>query len=147
MGNAMSAARKLAGKSTIEMFDDVPVLQRKWQAALVPGQPLWLSAPSAPGGKMLNGSAFLVPSTIRQGTEGRNIIPGLGLTQVDLSFERKFALTERVNLQFRTDAFNLLNHPNFGPPVSDITSPDFGRILNTVPESERQLQFGLRLAF
>jgi diguanylate cyclase (GGDEF)-like protein/PAS domain S-box-containing protein len=36
----MSAARKLAGKSTIEMFDDVPVLQRKWQAALRPGETL-----------------------------------------------------------------------------------------------------------
>lgn len=90
------------------------------RADLVPGQPLWLSAPSAPGGKMLNGSAFLVPSTIRQGTEGRNIIPGLGLTQVDLSFERKFALTERVSLQFRTDAFNLLNHPNFTNPPAAI---------------------------
>jgi hypothetical protein len=90
------------------------------RADLVPGQPLWVSAPSAPGGKMLNGSAFLVPSTIRQGTEGRNIIPGLGLTQVDLSFERKFALTERINLKFRTDAFNLLNHPNFTNPPAAI---------------------------
>src|ERR1700722_13739587 len=40
VGNAMSAVRKLAGKSNIEMFDDVPVLQRKWQAALRPGEKL-----------------------------------------------------------------------------------------------------------
>jgi diguanylate cyclase (GGDEF)-like protein/PAS domain S-box-containing protein len=40
VGNAMSAVRKLAGKSNVEMFDDVPVLQRKWQAALRPGEKL-----------------------------------------------------------------------------------------------------------
>src|SRR6202790_1867284 len=40
VGNAMIAARKLAGKSNIEMFDDLPVLQRKWHAALRPGETL-----------------------------------------------------------------------------------------------------------
>jgi diguanylate cyclase (GGDEF)-like protein/PAS domain S-box-containing protein len=40
MGNAMIAARKLSGKSNTEMFDDLPVLQRKWQAALRPGETL-----------------------------------------------------------------------------------------------------------
>src|ERR1700722_18958485 len=40
VGNAMSAVRKLAGKSNAEMFDDVPVLQRKWQAALRPDERL-----------------------------------------------------------------------------------------------------------
>ncbi len=94
----------------------------------VPGQPVWVSAPTAPGGKMLNstmdpvtgaitGGAFSVPATIRQGTEGRNDIAGFGLTQVDLSVGRKFPFTERVNLQFRADAFNILNHPNFANPL------------------------------
>jgi hypothetical protein len=82
----------------------------------VTGQPVWVSTPSAPGGKMLNVNAFAVPSPIRQGTEGRNDIPGFGLTQVDLSIGRKFPFTERFNLQFRADAFNVLNHPNFTNP-------------------------------
>jgi carboxypeptidase family protein/TonB-dependent receptor-like protein len=93
----------------------------------VPGQPLWISAPTAPGGKMLNvtydpitgaitGGAFAIPSTVRQGNEGRNDIPGFGLTQVDFSLGRNFHITERINLQFRTDAFNLFNHPNFTNP-------------------------------
>src|ERR1700692_1926217 len=40
VGNTMIAARKLSGKSNTEMFDDLPVLQRKWQAALRPGEKL-----------------------------------------------------------------------------------------------------------
>jgi TonB dependent receptor len=95
---------------------------------LVPGQPVWVSAPTAPGGKRLNvtynpntggvtGGAFAIPSPIRQGTEGRNDIPGFGLTQVDFSIVRKFPITESVHLRFRADAFNLFNHPNFTNPT------------------------------
>jgi hypothetical protein len=92
------------------------------RADIVPGQPLWISAPNAPGGKKLNydpntnTGAFSVPSTPRQGTEGRNDIPGFGLTQVDLSIVRKFPIADRLNLQFRADAFNVFNHPNFANP-------------------------------
>ena len=89
---------------------------------LVPGQPLWVPFGGAPGGKMLNINAFSIPSTPRQGTEGRNDIPGFGLTQVDFSIARKFSFTERLNLQFRADAFNLLNHPNFTNPPAYIAS-------------------------
>jgi Carboxypeptidase regulatory-like domain/TonB dependent receptor len=101
---------------------------------LVAGQPLYLSGSlcrstfealgiltngeSCPGGMGLNPGAFSIPSTVRQGTEGRNDIRGFGLTQVDLSVGRKFPLTERVNLQFRADAFNLFNHPNFSNPAA-----------------------------
>jgi hypothetical protein len=71
---------------------------------------------SCPGGKGLNPNAFSIPSTARQGTEGRNDIRGFGLTQVDLSIARVFPITERVKCRFRTDAFNVLNHPNFSNP-------------------------------
>jgi outer membrane receptor protein involved in Fe transport len=109
----------------------------------VPGQPLWIPAPGAPAGKMLNYNpvtmtgAFQVPSTPRQGTEGRNDIPGFGMTQVDLSISRKFPLWERLNLQFRADAFNVLNHPNFTNPLGYI---QFG---NTYLESLQMLNQGL----
>lgn len=84
----------------------------------VPGQPLWISDATAGGGKGLNPDAFIVPSTVRQGTESRNDIPGFGLTQVDLSLGRIFEITDRVKLQFRTDAFNAFNHPNFTNPLA-----------------------------
>lgn len=83
---------------------------------LVPGQPFWLPTPGAPGGKVLNPAAFTAPAMLQQGDEGRNDIGGFGLTQVDFSAGRKFPITERLNLQFRADAFNLFNHPNFANP-------------------------------
>jgi hypothetical protein len=104
---------------------------------LVPDQPEWVSAPSAPGGKILNSNAFSVPSTPTQGTEKRNDIPGFGLTQVDFSIARKFPITERLNLQFRADAFNLFNHPNFANPLGYI---QFG---SQYLQSEQMLNQGL----
>jgi outer membrane receptor protein involved in Fe transport len=83
---------------------------------LIPGQPLWLETASAPGGEVLNPNAFSIPTTERQGTEGRNDIRGFGLTQMDLSLGRLFPIRERSKLQFRVDVFNLLNHPNFTNP-------------------------------
>jgi hypothetical protein len=85
---------------------------------LVPNEPFWIKDSSAPGGQRLNPNAFAIPSTVRQGTEGRNDIPGFGLTQADVSLGRQFPIRERVKLQFRTDVFNLLNHPNFTNPIA-----------------------------
>jgi Carboxypeptidase regulatory-like domain/TonB dependent receptor/TonB-dependent Receptor Plug Domain len=83
---------------------------------LVPGQSEWVSNPKVGGGQSLNPSAFTQPPAGQQGTEGRNDISGFGLTQFDSSFAKKFTLTERLHLQFRADAFNILNHPNFSNP-------------------------------
>jgi len=105
----------------------------------VPGQPSWISAPGAPGGRVLNPLAFTTQPTLRQGTEGRNDIPGFALTQVDLSIARKFPITERVNLQFRGDAFNVLNHPNFGNPLAFFISSTFTTFL----QSQRMANLGL----
>lgn len=91
----------IAGSQCASVFQGLGVL--------APGQ-------SCPGGEALNPSAFSVPSTIRQGTEGRNNIRGFGLTQLDLSLDREFPITERVRVGFRADAFNVLNHPNFANP-------------------------------
>ena len=87
---------------------------------VVPGQPFWTGDSNAPGGKVLNLAAFATPTTPRQGTEGRNDIQGFGLTQVDFSLARKFAFGDRWNLQFRADAFNVFNHPNFTNPAANI---------------------------
>jgi hypothetical protein len=57
-----------------------------------------------------------------------------------------------VNLQFRTEFFDIFNHPNFGNPVNTVTSAAFGRIQATrFPAgdfgSARQIQFALKLIF
>jgi hypothetical protein len=51
-----------------------------------------------------------------QGDLGRNAFRGFGLLQADFSIRRLFALTERLRLEARLEAFNILNHPNFAPP-------------------------------
>ena len=101
------------------------------------GQPVWIRAPGAPGGKSLNSGAFVIPPAPRQGTEGRNDIPGLGLTQVDLSIARKVLIAEKLTLQFRADAFNLLNHPNFVNPYGYV---QYGQYYM---QSEQMLNQGL----
>ena len=98
---------------------------------LVPGQPVWIPNPEAAGGKSLNPSAFAVPPSGEQGTEGRNDIRGFGLTEFDTSLGRKFRLTDRLGLQFRVDAFNLLNHPNFSNPFGFV---GFATFLQSTPD-------------
>jgi hypothetical protein len=46
---------------------------------------------------------------------------------MDVTLRRQFRFTERVGLQFRSDFFNILNHPNFGSPINYMTSPQFGQ--------------------
>ena len=89
---------------------------------LVAGQSKWIANPSAGGGQSLNPAAFVRPPAGQQGTEGRNDIQGFGLTQFDLSVAKKFTLSEKLRLQFRADAFNILNHPNFANPGALIFS-------------------------
>ncbi|HXE80298.1 MAG TPA: TonB-dependent receptor [Vicinamibacterales bacterium] len=79
------------------------------------------------------------------GNAGRNIARGPSYTNVDMSLVRNFALTQAVDLQFRAEAFNVFNHPNFGIPVADLNSANFGRILTAGPP--RLLQFGLKVIF
>jgi hypothetical protein len=79
------------------------------------------------------------------GDEGRNAIRGPGLATVDLSLFKNFAVMESAHLQFRAEAFNLLNHPNFMLPENDLASPEFGQILQAAPP--RLLQLALKLIF
>jgi len=77
------------------------------------------------------------------GNEGRNVIPGPGLADWDITLERHARLTERTNLVFRADFFNLTNHPNFDRPGLIFKTSNFGKISSA--ENSRQVQFSLRL--
>jgi len=94
---------------------------------LMPGQPLWVTDASVPGGRRLNSAAFQPAANLAQGDLGRNSIMGFGMWQVDLALRRDFALADHRSLQFRVEAFNALNHPNYADPVSILSSPLFGQ--------------------
>lgn len=93
---------------------------------VVPGVPLLLNDNAAPGGKRFNPAAFAAPPSNRQGTLGRNVVRGFGMWQVDFGVRRSFRLSEQLALHFRTEFFNLFNHPNFADPVNNIANPLFG---------------------
>ncbi|MCC6589586.1 MAG: TonB-dependent receptor [Bryobacterales bacterium] len=81
----------------------------------------------------------------RFGNAGRNVVRGPGQSTVDLSAFKNFSLSERWKAQFRLEAFNIANHANFGIPVNDLVSPNFGRILEA--GSPRVFQAALKILF
>jgi hypothetical protein len=80
-------------------------------------------------------------------------LTGPGYTDWDAALHRYFKFTERVNLQFRAEYFNILNHTNFGDPALSVATPStFGRITGTTsnngtPNDPRIAQLSLKLAF
>src|SRR5260370_23116573 len=74
---------------------------------------------------MFNKAAFSLqpPEDHRQGDFGRNVLRGFGATQADVGLQRQFHLTERMGLRFRTEFFNIFNHPNFANPNYTLTDP------------------------
>jgi hypothetical protein len=100
---------------------------------LVPQEALYLYSSSYPGGKAFNPSAFQDPpadpdtgNPTRQGTLPRNFLRGFGAWQWDCAVHREFVIHEGWKLQFRAEMFNILNHPNFGPPSNQFGAGGFG---------------------
>jgi hypothetical protein len=109
---------------------------------IVTGNPL--------GNWFANPGVFVAPPPGTFGTVGRNSFVGPGFEDVDLALIKNTKVTERMNVQFRADAFDLLNHPNYGQPGGTVGS--LGVIQSTrFPTgdsgSSRQLQVALKLQF
>jgi hypothetical protein len=108
---------------------------------IVPGVPLYLygqqceSAYGAkcPGGRKVNFAAFRAPAG-QFGNEPRNFLRGFDLWQADLAIRREFPLADRMRLQFRAEAFNVLNRANFGTIQNSLLvgSALFGAATNTL---------------
>jgi hypothetical protein len=139
---------------------------------LVPGQPIYVSGSecaavydnglTCPGGRAINPNAFSLPAS-GLGDAPRNFTLGFGAWQMDLAVRRDFPIYENLKLQFRAEAFNVLNHPNFGtinatycPPGPTCT---FGQATGTLASTlgilsplyqqggPRSMQFALKLIF
>ncbi len=91
------------------------------------GGPVWIPDAGAPGGMRLNETAFQTLKPGVPGNLGRNSIAGLGMWQIDAAIGREFHWRDRLKLDVRVEAFNALNHANFGDPVQYLDSPLFGQ--------------------
>jgi hypothetical protein len=100
-----------------------------------PGAAEVLYGDQYPGGMILNKAAFAAPPAGQQGDLGRNVLRGFGASQCDLAFQKRVGLTQRADLRFRVEIFNVFNQANFGDPNSVLTSPLFGRSTQTLANS------------
>jgi hypothetical protein len=116
---------------------------------LVAGVPLYGNGPT----DYINDAAFASPAKGTWGNLPRNYLRGPGIWQTDVGLQKQIQMTERFNLQFRAEAFNVFNRAQYGLPQNDVSSVTFGQILNTVNTgpvgtgTPRELQFMLRLNF
>jgi hypothetical protein len=126
---------------------------------LVAGQPIYVYGNQYSGGKAINPAAFSLPVTGISGDAPRNFVRGFGAAQLNMAARREFHLHDALALQFRAEAFNIFNHPNFGyvdPYYTDLT---FGQATETLNSSlgavasqyqqggPRSMQFALKLHF
>ena len=125
---------------------------------LIPGASL-----TPPGGRTvaewINPAAFATPAG-DFGTAPRNLVRGPGTWQVDLGAAKVISLPEKGQLEFRSEFYNVFNHPQLGQPQSTFNPSNtngFGSIINTVNTvspvtpvgsgTPREMQFALRLDF
>lgn len=100
-------------------------------------------------------SCFVLPAAVADpvhggvyipfGDAGANILIGPGIVDLDLSAFKTFSITEAKRLEFRSEWFNSLNHPNFLNPSASVGTGTFGEILNAGPS--RQIQMVLKFIF
>jgi hypothetical protein len=123
---------------------------------LVPGVSL---TPS--GGKTtaqwINPAAFAMPAAGTFGDAPRNVARGPGAWQMDFGASKRIQLGENGWLEFRSEFFNIFNHPQYGLPQAIFGVPGFGSITQTVntttPVSPigsgtpREMQFAVRIGF
>jgi hypothetical protein len=103
-------------------------------------------------------TAFRPITEKRYGTGGRNILFGPGVTNLDASLFRTFKATEKVNVQFRYELFNVTNTPAFGNPGANASSASYnadGTVRSTggfteiisASATERRMRFALKVTF
>jgi hypothetical protein len=101
--------------------------------------------------RYFNPNAFIQPLSGTYGNAGRNILQGPRLVETDIALAKKFAVSERLNLQFRSEIFNVFNHTNFNTPNPVVyaaatggPSPTAG-VITATSTTSRQIQFGLKV--
>jgi len=92
-------------------------------------------------------AAFTNPAAGSIGSSGRNRFYGPGAFNMDASFLKRVAMTERFKFEIRADMTNLTNTPTFGLPTANVAATTFGRIRDSVTSSSRKIQLGAKFIF
>ena len=90
-------------------------------------------------------SCFVKQPSNQYGNSGRGILVGPGINWMDFALMKMFYIGESVDIQFRMELFNALNHPNFETPNIDVNSGRFGTIFGAA--DSRQIQFAFKILF
>jgi hypothetical protein len=72
---------------------------------------------------------------------------GPGFSEWDAGIFKNIKITERVNFQFRAEAFDVLNRANFGNPAANISNGSNVGVIGSTAADNRELQFGGRISF
>jgi hypothetical protein len=110
---------------------------------VVPGQPMTVPNPSI--GEWFNTAAFVAPPAQQYGSARRNSIIGPGSLLFDMAFTKTFPLKESRVLEFRAQATNIFNTPQYTTIDTQLGSPTFGRV--TGVGGMRAFTFTARLRF
>lgn len=92
-----------------------------------------------------NPAAFGLPAVGTFGNGGKGIMRGPSSQLWNLGLRKNFAITERMRFQLRAEAFNVLNHPNWGNPSTSPTSAAFGKVQSK--SGSRDIQLAMRFEF
>ncbi|HYP07550.1 MAG TPA: hypothetical protein VER03_15060, partial [Bryobacteraceae bacterium] len=111
----------------------------------VAGQDWQLPGDQRSTSRYFNTGAFAAPATAAFGNVGRNTVIGPGMVNLDVVLARSFSFTETTKLQFRAEAFNVMNHSNYTIVGRLLNTPTFGRVQGQL--DPRQIQFSAKLLF
>jgi hypothetical protein len=95
--------------------------------------------------RWFNTAAFSLPAVFTFGSNPRNSVIGPRFVNLDTSVQKDWALWESINLQFRVDAYDTLNHPNFTLPGRIFGASNFAVISSAL--DPREMQLALKVLF
>lgn len=110
------------------------------------GNPQTGISPEVNRNDFLNTAGFQVQTLNTPGDASRDVALSPGFFNLDLSLAKQASLTERMGMEVRFEAFNSLNHTNFGNPGTTFGTSSFGVITSTVGNN-RIVQMAIRLRF
>ncbi len=115
-----------------------------------------INYPKSISGTWFDTTSFAAPPTVtangqnvftRIGTLHRNQLYGPGQRSADVSLQKNIQFTSRYVLELHGDAFNITNTPQFTNPIGNIYDPNFGKVVGTQNNSQREIQLAARFTF